>query len=417
MTVTNSIFNGNNAWVGGVDDGSAYMATNCTFNGNWASNYSGVAADLVSGTVTNCIFAGGNDDKFSNIAGDMFYCDVDNGDWDSFTTTECISGDPLFVSTKEADPQFLRLTGGSPCIDTASIEAPSTDITGEIRPRGFGNDMGAYEFQGPSISVEAPNGGGPLKTGISYQIQWETSAESTVNIKVWLSTDEGTNWGDTPITEESWSHPAGISTYEWTPLQSMISTECLISVEVSGEISGIQNYDASNAVFEIRGPKTFYVDSISPEGGEGSQDSPFNTINSAEAAAFGGDEIHVKQGTYDLYQGGSGPNTINLKSGVYLRGGYRTDDWSSQEANPSTTIISGEDSVQCMSGTGLSAATTIENFTIENGLSSGGSGGGLYLTGSSPTIQNCIFTSNEAQWGGGIRNDSSFPTITNCILL
>jgi len=172
---------------------------------------------------------------------------------------------------------------------------------------------------------------------------------------------------------------------------------------------------------ELPMPTTWYVDSASSPGGSGTIGSPFKTINSAEAAALSGDQIRVKQGTYSLTAPGTG--TLTLKSGVYLKGGY--DAGWNQVVGPSTTIISGEGSVRCMYGEALSAATTIENFTIKNGYAD--HGGGLYLTGSSPTITNCTFTSNRSSGtgggmdhditsygGGGICNDSSSPTISNC---
>jgi len=40
----------------------------------------------------------------------------------------------------------------------------------------------------------------------------------------------------------------------------------------------------------------------------------------------------------------------------------------------------------------------------------------MYIDTSSPTITNCTFSDNNAQWGGGIFNDNSSPTITNCTL-
>ena len=79
------------------------------------------------------------------------------------------------------------------------------------------------------------------------------------------------------------------------------------------------------------------VDAASPEGGSGSQTSPFKTINSTEAAASSGDEIRVKQGTYSLTAPSTG--TITLKSGVYLRGGY--DSIWTQTGTPGATVIDG----------------------------------------------------------------------------
>jgi len=195
----------------------------------------------------------------------------------------------------------------------------------------------------------------------------------------------------------------------------------------NGALSEISIYNRAITSEEVRAqyqtanPFTWYVDAASPGGGTGTMDSPFKTINSAEAAAADGDEIHVKQGVYSLTAPGTG--TISLKSGVCLKGGYKPNDWYSQEADPSKTIISGEATVPCMYGSGLTAATTIENFTISNGkvLALIG-GGGLYIVNSSSFIKDCVFNKNDCSGtgngGGGIYIDSEFsnpsPTISNC---
>jgi parallel beta-helix repeat protein len=38
----------------------------------------------------------------------------------------------------------------------------------------------------------------------------------------------------------------------------------------------------------------------------------------------------------------------------------------------------------------------------------------MYNEDSSPTLTNCTFAGNWADWGGGMRNDYSSPTLTNC---
>jgi len=41
-------------------------------------------------------------------------------------------------------------------------------------------------------------------------------------------------------------------------------------------------------------------------------------------------------------------------------------------------------------------------------------GGGIYNSSSAPTLTNCNFTNNQAYHGGGLYNSSSDPTLTNC---
>jgi predicted outer membrane repeat protein len=65
---------------------------------------------------------------------------------------------------------------------------------------------------------------------------------------------------------------------------------------------------------------------------------------------------------------------------------------------------------------GEGPATRLENITIANGYIEMGDGGGIWCSGSSPTIRNCIFRNNNAEDNGGglcCSNDAS-PAITGC---
>jgi predicted outer membrane repeat protein len=65
---------------------------------------------------------------------------------------------------------------------------------------------------------------------------------------------------------------------------------------------------------------------------------------------------------------------------------------------------------------GEGASSILDGFTITNGYVND-EGGGIYCTGSSPTLTNCMFNGNSAQyWGGAIsnRNNSLSTTLTNC---
>ncbi len=66
------------------------------------------------------------------------------------------------------------------------------------------------------------------------------------------------------------------------------------------------------------------------------------------------------------------------------------------------------------------AGATLDGFTITKGYADHGStaqyqsGGGMYNSGCSPTVTNCIFDDNYAKYGGGMFNTSSSPTVTDC---
>ncbi|MHC4088367.1 MAG: right-handed parallel beta-helix repeat-containing protein, partial [Planctomycetota bacterium] len=167
--------------------------------------------------------------------------------------------------------------------------------------------------------------------------------------------------------------------------------------------------------------RTIYVDP------NGSADS--NSIQAAINGANAGDQIEVAPGTYK--------EAINFNGKaikLYSSGGPQatTIDATGIEASV-VTCTNGED-----------ANTILEGFTITGGSGTGGEpsrGGGMYNLISSPTVTNCIFSSNtctgrgggmcnyggsnptvtncnfsgnKAGYGGGMHNSSSSPTVTNC---
>jgi len=86
------------------------------------------------------------------------------------------------------------------------------------------------------------------------------------------------------------------------------------------------------------------------------------------------------------------------------------------ENGPTKTIIDCNDNVRAfIFQNGEMDDTIISGFTIKNGNSS--SGGGMYLSLSSPTITNCIFINNKASNGAGMYLNVSKSTITNCVFI
>jgi len=123
----------------------------------------------------------------------------------------------------------------------------------------------------------------------------------------------------------------------------------------------------------------------------------YPTIQAAITAASSGDTIYVAAGTYN--------EDITLKNGVSVLG-----------AGAGSTTIDGTglDSV-VTAGSSILAGTVLDGFTITGGAAS--YGGGMYNSGASPTVSNCIFTGNEAgSRGGGMYNiNDASPTVVSCI--
>ena len=114
---------------------------NCTFSGNWASSFGGGVYNVgdSSPVLANCILWGNTPDEISGGTPDITYSDVEGG----WSDTGNIDEDPLFMDAYDN----LRLSAGSPCIDTGDNSAVlvGTDLDGNQRIVNGIVDMGAYE--------------------------------------------------------------------------------------------------------------------------------------------------------------------------------------------------------------------------------------------------------------------------------
>ncbi|MDH4240765.1 MAG: hypothetical protein OEW48_14495, partial [Phycisphaerae bacterium] len=127
-------------------------------------------------------------------------------------------------------------------------------------------------------------------------------------------------------------------------------------------------------------------------------------------------------------------DTIIVADGVYTGPGNRDIDF----AGKGTTVRSENGPENCIidcNGTesephrgfyfhnGESADSVIEGFTITNGYAPTEDippildisvGGAIYNQRSSPTVTNCKFVGNSADYGGGMYNDNSNPIVIKC---
>ncbi len=130
--------------------------------------------------------------------------------------------------------------------------------------------------------------------------------------------------------------------------------------------------------------------------------SLYPTIQAALDAAWDGDTIWVANGTY------SGPGFVDVDfhgKSVTLR----------SENGPGSCTIDGRGQsgafyIHC----GETAATVLDGFTIAN--CDEATGAAIQCMGSSPTIRNCVFFRNSADYYGGALCNSynSHPTVTLC---
>jgi len=415
-TVNNSIFSGNNAPSGGVSYLGTMKAINCDFYGNTGNSEGSVGFYGTWPIVRNCIFWGNYapaNPVFSNVSGiTATYSDIQPfaAGWPSGTGN--ISIEPLFVSTNESDTlTFLRLKGGSPCIDTASSEAPSPDLTGiNVRPHGLGNDMGAYEYQGPSIRVNSPNGGESVPSSGTWEVTWTATDDggSVTNIAIRYSKGPSDPWIAIDLSE------VNDGSYIWS-VPTLESATCRISIEATDN-NGNTHYDVSNNYFEIKLPalpEIWVSTTGSNTNGAGTVNSPLQTIAHSLTHVATGGAIYAYGGTY--YENNinwTGNNNVTLKASSETSP-CTIDAMASGRAFivPAAISMTIESFTICktyisnlngsvinlISGSSLSLKNvTIRNCTLEG---VGTVGGAIYANGSSVDAQNCIFIENKGNYG------------------
>lgn len=149
-----------------------------------------------------------------------------------------------------------------------------------------------------------------------------------------------------------------------------------------------------------------YVNAANAGAEQGTQASPFRTVQAAIDAADSGDKIMVAAGEYQQ-------NLRIQTKALVLEGGYAAN-WSRDITNNTTTLASpGGNAVINL----IETDSTIDGFTITGGTGSteelpySTHGGGIYSRDGSPTISNNIIAENdirkmdppsETNYGGGI---------------
>ncbi len=173
----------------------------------------------------------------------------------------------------------------------------------------------------------------------------------------------------------------------------------------------------------------WYVNAGARPGGSGhSWAGAFTGLQDALARAHAGDQIWVAAGIYKPTADGDRSATFLLVSGVAVYGGFPaggSPGMPARERRKHATILSGEIGAPGVADnsyhvvTGVTGAT-LDGFTVTSGNADGSapqdSGGGLYNTGASPAVSNCVFSGNTAKFGAGLDNlHGSSPTISGCV--
>ena len=154
---------------------------------------------------------------------------------------------------------------------------------------------------------------------------------------------------------------------------------------------------------------TYYVALTGSDANPGTASQPFLTIQRGVNAAVNGDTVIVEDGTYS----GAGNRDIDF--------GGRNITVTSQNGAASTILDCQGSANAYHRGFNFHSGETsavVNGLSIKNGyINDHLDGGGVYTSGSNPTISNCTFTNNTAGHGGGIYNyttSGNTMAVTNC---
>jgi len=142
----------------------------------------------------------------------------------------------------------------------------------------------------------------------------------------------------------------------------------------------------------------------------------YGSIQAAIDAAGDGDTVRIAYGTYH--------ENLVITEDITLQGGWSSKCTTRLYEDPQHTIIDGGAAGSVVSVTTGSTAT-LDTLTLTNGHAQ--KGGGLYVSGASPTLDNVVVTGNVisptgstqsdyTQWayGGGVFVENGTITLTDC---
>ena len=159
-----------------------------------------------------------------------------------------------------------------------------------------------------------------------------------------------------------------------------------------------------------QGQTTWYVDAAAAAGGDGSAAAPFRTIQDGIGSAITpGDIVEVAPGLYT----GVGNRNLDFAGRaitVFCPAGISGATIDCENVARAFVFDNGE-----------GADTIVDGFAILNGYAEG-MGGGIYCSGSSPTIQNCLIkncSTSSTVWdqggAGAAATNGSSPTFIDCV--
>ncbi len=428
-TLVNCVFGRNAAYAGGGMYNAWATATlvNCTFSGNAVADVGGgLLSDGAQSVVTlaNSIFwanegAGGLEEAVQLYAhaGSLTvrYCDI-QGLTPALAGAGSLDADPLFVDAANGD---YHLQAGSPCIDRGDNDAadlPMADYEGDARVQRCRVDLGADEaaFSGDCNANGTPDGcdvaAGTSRDCDSNGIPDECGVDCNLN--------------GTPDGCELASGSSADCNADGIP------DDCDIAAGSSPDANGDGIPDECTAAI-------LYVDHAAGGTNHGTSWADaytelFPALAIAQRSGSAVSQIWVAEGTYHPSADGDPTASFRLRNNLAIYGGFPGGGAGPADRDPTVylTVLSGDlaendtttgdtddNSYHVVLAEGADATAVLDGFVISGGnavVEPCTVGGGVLVDGGSPTIANCVFSTNRAALGGGMYLLDGTPHMVNC---
>jgi parallel beta-helix repeat protein len=289
---------------------------------------------------------------------------------DQTGTNGNISQDPLFGS--------YQLQPSSPCIDAIPItisDPVDLDLEGNTRPKWWGYDMGAYEYQ---VVDSEPDG---------MDDHWEIHFFSDT------TSHDGTADGDLDGLTDLQEYQNSTD-----PNDSDSDNDGYYD----GEEAGLSTDPADDSDYPSYSPGTYYVNISSGDDltGDGTSDTPWKTLHHALYRVNGGTagsySVNLALGTYSVANGEANDSLAIIQDNVTIIG-----------ESGSSPVLDGTDA--SMWGYGIGIDQDADSITIYNLELSNFSTAGLIIEGTGSSVKNCNIHDNGT--GLWIESTASSATI------
>jgi len=396
-------------------DGSGILITN---RGIYYASVSLTNTILVSHSVGVSVTAGNEAFLEATMSGTGAW--ANDRDWGGagsiLTGTIAVSGDPDFVSPDTGD---YHIGPSSAAVDSGLPTDVAVDIDGDLRPAGFGYDMGADERPGPSLRLRKSAETALLNPGqiVTYTVAvsnvgisvatnvWLTDTMSIMQQPLTVTTTRGSctrdvGWGSDTVCELGILAiydrvDITITAQVTTSLPSQLPLPMRNTVWITATEAGSSAYaDTTLQNCQVRLNDDF---------------TNYDAVQAAvDASSQPTDVIKVAGYCLGVLPRDGINQTVYLSKTLTLQGGWNTL-FTDRDVDlfPTTLNAQGQGRVLFISG---SVSPVIEGFRVISGQASGlggtpfnqDAGGGIYVITAAVTLSNSKVMSSAADYGGGL---------------